>query len=37
MAQMAVYDLVGLDKRVTPMYRRYRDPRVVASALRAMA
>ena len=36
-AQMAVYDLLRLGKRVTPMYRGYRDPRVIARALRAMA
>jgi oleate hydratase len=36
-AQTAVYGLLGLDKPVTPMYRGYRDPRVVARALRAMA
>jgi oleate hydratase len=36
-AQTAVYALLGIDKPVTPMYRGYRDPRVVARALRAMA
>ena len=36
-AQTAVYGLLGLDKHVTPMFRGYRDPRIVARALRAMA
>ena len=36
-AQTAVYALLAHDRRVTPMYRGYRDPRVVARALWAMA
>jgi oleate hydratase len=36
-AQIAVHGLLGLDKPVTPMYRSYRDPRVVARALLAIS
>ncbi len=36
-AQTAVYGLLGLEKRVTPVYRGYRDPRVVLRALWSMA
>ena len=36
-AQAAVYSLLGLDRKTTPMYRGYLRPGVVLRALRAMA
>jgi len=36
-AQMAVYELLGLSRKITPMYRGYLHPQVVLRALRAMA
>jgi oleate hydratase len=35
-AQIAVYSLLHLDKTVAPIYRGYRDPRVLLDALRTM-
>jgi myosin-crossreactive antigen len=36
-AQMAIYGLLGLDRKVTPIYRGYLNPGVVLRGLRAMA
>lgn len=36
-AQMAVCELLGLSRKVTPMYRGYLHPAIVLRALRAMA
>jgi oleate hydratase len=36
-AQTAVYDLLDLDRQVTPLYRGYLRPGVVLRALRALA
>ncbi|MGD8340450.1 MAG: oleate hydratase [Gammaproteobacteria bacterium] len=36
-AQMAVYELLGLNREATPMYRGYLRPSVVLRALRALA
>ncbi len=36
-AQTAVYTLLGLDRKVTPLYRGYLRPSVVLRALRALA
>ena len=36
-AQIAVYGLLDLNRRITPMYRGYLRPRVVFRALRALA
>ncbi|KAI8611510.1 67 kDa myosin-cross-reactive antigen family protein [Chytriomyces sp. MP71] len=35
-AQIAVYKLCSLDRAVTPMYKGWRDPTVVISAIKAM-
>ena len=35
-AQIAVYSLLHLDKSVSPIYRGYRDPRVLFNSLRTM-
>jgi oleate hydratase len=35
-AQIAVYSLLHLDKRVSPIYRGYLDPRVLLDSLRTM-
>jgi oleate hydratase len=35
-AQIAVYSLFHLDKKVAPIYRGYRDPHVLLDSLRTM-
>jgi oleate hydratase len=35
-AQIAVYSLLGLDKRVSSLYKGYHDPRVLFDSLRTM-
>jgi oleate hydratase len=35
-AQIAVYTLLHLDKGVSPIYRGYRDPRILFNSLRTM-